>query len=325
MWQGHPMTLLSRQQWVLPRWIPLAVLLVSILSPHVTSAQEYEYSQFERAKNAYERGEYEAAVSRFESLLKSDLKNPALALECRKLAAVSYLFIGDRNAAEKHFTELLILAPTYELDPMLFPIEVVDFFVEVKQKAKARLEALQQARMRKIEEQKAEAAAKRAAELEKLRRNIYVERTTQQRSLLVAFMPFGAGQFQNGHTVKGALFLSGELLLAAATVSTYFLHEGLRDRAKRPVATPAELEKFERLETTYRIVNQASLVALGALTITGIIDALINYQAKTVTWRSVDEKEVPESLRPGKTKGPDLSLAPSLGEHMLGFEITGRF
>jgi hypothetical protein len=137
-------------------------------------------------------------------------------------------------------------------------------------------------------------------------------------------VPFGAGQFQNGHMVKGALFLSGELLLTASAISTYFLHEGIRPRAAEPFESPDDREKIERLEASYRIANQASLVALAALAVTGIIDALYNFKPETIEWRKINEDEVPTDLRPGKAT-PRATLSPSFGEGLIGIGIVGRF
>ncbi len=311
----------ARDVWRIWRLL-IALSVITIGLPD--SARADEYDLFVRAKNAYEAGEYKEAVSRFEELLERGLSNSALALECNKLLAVSYMFTDDRDAAELYFTKLLTISPNYRLDPMLFPIEVVDFFTEIKQKNEERLEALARARAEEDARQKVAEEAHRKAELEKLKRNVYLEREVKQNSLLVALMPFGAGQFQNGHTVKGALFLSGEILLTGATITTYFLHADLRKDAKEPFDSTERREEAERLEAGYRIANQASLVGLSVLAVTGIIDALYNFERETVTWKSVPEREVPSKLRPGGSK-PAASLAPRLGRGMVGLEFIGRF
>ncbi|MCP4602514.1 MAG: hypothetical protein GY847_18690 [Proteobacteria bacterium] len=303
------------------------VVLAAIVALAVTwplLARADEYSQFIRAKNAYDVGEYKEAVSRFHDLLEIGLSSKALALECHKLIAVSYLFVGDQEAAEYHFSELLTISPEYSLDPMMFPIEVIDFFTEVKGKNEDRLKALARVRAQEKKRRKAIEEANKKAEFEKLRRNVYLERTYKENSLLVAMLPFGIGQFQNGHTVKGALFLGGELVLAASTVTTYFLHESLRQEAKEPFKSSYDRDDFDRREVGYRITNQASLVALSVLAVTGIIDSLYNYQSEVVTWKRVQEKDVPANLRPGKSI-PDTSFVPYIGEGIIGIDIIGRF
>ena len=119
-------------------------------------------------------------------------------------------------------------------------------------------------------------------------------------------------------------FLSGEILLTAGAVTTYFLHESLRPQAAEPFSSPEDRREAEKLEAGLRIGNQATLVALGALAVAGIIDSLYNFERETVTWKQVDEDEVPKRLRPGKG-GARATLAPRLGGGSFGFELRGEF
>ncbi len=316
------MVLITRLQTPVLACLAFTVLILAW--PSKTRAEDYAYASFERAKNAYDAGEYKEAASRFDVLLKEGQKNPALLFECHKFIAVSYLFVGDKEKAEHHFNELLNIAPDYSLDPMIFPIEVVDFFLEVKQKNKKQLEALAIARAEEEKIRKKEEEKKQQSEFEKLRRNVYLQRTSQKNSLIVAFIPFGAGQFQNGDKIKGALFLSGELFLTAAAITTYFLHDGLRRDAKTPFESPEKREDAERLEIGYRIANQASFVALGIVAVTGIVEALVRYQPEITVWKRVQEREVPKNLRPGKSK-INASIAPSFSLNTIGLGVTAQF
>jgi len=300
------------------------IAFAAIYWPANAHATDDEYDQFVHAKNAYEAGEYEEAVLRFEEMFEAGLNNPALVLECHKLLAVSHLFVGDNEAAERHFAKLLTISPNYVLDPMMLPIAVIDFFTDVKRKNQEKLDALARARAAEEKRRIALEEARRKAEIERLTRNIYMERASEKNSLLVAFVPFGAGQFQNGHILKGALFLSGELLLTAGAVTTYFLHENLRKQANDPFDSPEERESAEQLEKGYRVVNQASIVGLSVLVVTGVIDALYNFEAETVSWKRVPENQVPRDLRRGRTKS-ETTLLPRIGEGMVGLEVVGRF
>jgi tetratricopeptide (TPR) repeat protein len=297
-------------------------LLVSLALLAPSTALADEFDQFAGGKNAFESGEYEVAVTRFEELLNSEPRNPALILETHKFLAVSYLFIGNQVEAEANFLKLLTLSPEFELDPMVFPIEVVDFFTEIKQKNDERLAEL--ARVRAAEEaarRKAEEEA-RQEELAKLARTYYLERSREENSLLVALMPLGAGQFQNGHTVKGALFLSGELLLGATAMTTYFLHESLRPRSKEPFGSKSDRRSYERLEAGYRITNYASLVALAVVTSLGIIDSLYHFEREKTVWREVEEDDVPDNLELSPRKA---ALLPFASESTIGLCATGYF
>ena len=141
-------------------YLVVAVLVLS--AARATVALGGEFEDFAGAKNAYEGGEYETAVQRFEALLATEPKNKGLLEEIYKLLAVSYLFVGDKERAELNFVELLTMEPGFALDAMVFPIDVVDFFTDVKNRHAAHLAAL--ARARADEE-----AARRKAEEERRR------------------------------------------------------------------------------------------------------------------------------------------------------------
>lgn len=305
-----------------PQAAVAALLAVALLAAAPPAAGD-EFDDFTKARNAYEAGEYAVAVERFTALLAAEPRNPAIVLESQKLLGVSYLFVGDQAAAEAALLKLLALSPDFALDPMLFPIEVIDFFTDVKARNDERLAALSRARAAEEETRRQAEEERRLAEIEKLKRNVYLERDRRQRSWLVALLPLGAGQFQNDEPVKGGLFLGGELLLAATAVTTFALHEDLRSRASEPFESKEDRERYERLEQGLRIANQVSLGALAAVAIAGIVDAAVRFEKETVTWQPVDENEIPEHLRPGQ--GARTRIIPLVGESSLGLGAAGSF
>lgn len=281
-----------------------------------------EYDEFTLAKNAFDAGEYQEAVRRFDALLIKGMQNPSLIIESHKFVAISYLFIGNETAAESHFNKLLTRAPNFTLDPLLYPIEVVDFFTKIKQKNKKQLEVLAKAKAIEEQKRKAQEAARQKAEAEKLRRNIYFEKETKKGSLLVALLPFGAGQFQNKRLVKGTLFLSAELLLGGTAITFYFLHESLREEASKPVADDNRRETLQQRERVFRISNFASLGALLLVAGAGITDALLQFKAESVVWKRVNESDVPDDMRhKPNSKSVSFKITPS----PLGLYLSGKF
>ncbi|MCP4196911.1 MAG: hypothetical protein GY762_07140 [Proteobacteria bacterium] len=290
------------------------------------SAKDSEYQIFEMAMNAFNAGLYEEAATRFNAMLKTETENPALLLECHKFIAVSKLFIGDKESAEHHFLELLTISPEYTLDPMIFPIEIIDFFTEIKAKNKKQLEALALARAREKANLLAEQAARKLAEKEALMRNVYLEKEVKKNSLAVAMIPCGAGQFQNGDKLKGALFLSGELLLAAAAITTYALHESLRSDSKQPYESKEKRKQAESRELGLRIANHASIAALVTLAVGGIVDALVHYRPQVVTWKTLKEKDVPKPVRPGGSQSKHrITPGLDIGTGSVHLSLTGTF
>ena len=80
---------------------------VLLLCMYVPNAYADVFEQYGNAKNAFDAGEYEEAVRRFEELLDTHIQNPALVLETYKLLGISYLFLGKAQPFEA-FTNITI-------------------------------------------------------------------------------------------------------------------------------------------------------------------------------------------------------------------------
>jgi tetratricopeptide (TPR) repeat protein len=303
----------------------LIFIYIVAVRPNIVNAGETdEYDRFAIAKNAFDAGDYQEAVKRFETLLKDGLQNPTLVVETLKLLGVSQLFIGNRKEAEDQFTKLLTKVPDYSLDPLMYPIEVVDFFTEIKQRNQKQLDELAKATALEEAEKKAAEEARKKVEYEKMKRNVYLEQKITTRSLLVAVLPFGAGQFQNRHMIKGWAFFSSELLLSTSATVFYFLHSSLRDRAARAFDDPNEKDMYIAREKAFRLVNHISLITLGVTAVAGIVDSLYYFKKQTVEWKSIEEKDVPLRLRPSPT-GARWSLAVEADNHYFGLGFSRDF
>lgn len=282
-----------------------------------------DYDLFFHAKNAYDAGDYPEAVNRFSAALQS-LSKRELIIDSHKLIAVSYLFLGDRDKAESHFRQLFTLDPDAKLDPVMFSPDIVDFFSETKLKYKEEIDAIKKALLEQERKEKQDQQAQFELRCESLKRNIYFERQLERKSRIVALLPFGAGQFQNGHRIKGWLFLGGEVLLGAAAAVSFLLHEQLRSSAEEPTASVATRDDYANREQIYRITNYISLGAMATVMLTGILDSLYHFRAMTVSWQRIPEDRVPPHLRHKKEK-QDLSFVPSVGITSVGIAVAGRF
>jgi hypothetical protein len=138
-------------------------------------------------------------------------------VQAHRILAVSYLFVKRQDQATLEFRKLLQLIPDYRFDPLLDPPEVVDFFNTVRKgyevelvQLEAKRKAMEQARQRDKEEcEKARAGP------------TVIEKRVGRNSFAVNFIPFGAGQFQNGHRKKAWAFLIGESVLGAVSVGAF--------------------------------------------------------------------------------------------------------
>src|SRR5690606_17697043 len=106
-------------------------------------------------------------------------------------------------------------------DSLTFPPPVVSLFLEVRDEVQQLIaerekeQLLQLRRENELARRRAEQREYRERLLEKLARE---ESVVRQSSRPLATVPFGVGQFQNGHEEVGALFLVSETLLLGTAV-----------------------------------------------------------------------------------------------------------
>jgi tetratricopeptide (TPR) repeat protein len=167
--------------------------------------------ELRRAKNEYAYGNYVTAVESIRDLLyPMRLTSDEQVVEARKYLALSYYLLERYDEVGDEFAKLLHLDPDYELDPFTVAPPVIEMFEQVRQKLKPQLDVIRQLRS----DSRLEEPPKVGVERE-------IERTVTQRSDFMTFMPFGAGQIQNGDLGWGVLFAFTELALLAVNVAAY--------------------------------------------------------------------------------------------------------
>jgi hypothetical protein len=178
-----------------------------------TSSPSAEYA---RGKIAFDRGEYARAIEILRPLLYPEprLQSEGEIVPAHRMLGVAHLFERQNDQAAQEFRKLLQLRPDYRMDPLLDPPLVVDFFNGVLKQQETELAEL--GRMR----EEAEADERRRREAVR-NGSVLVERRFVRNSLAVAFLPFGAGQFQNGQRKKGWIFLGTQAFLAGISVAAF--------------------------------------------------------------------------------------------------------
>ena len=315
--------LFKKNKKIAERYIYILLAGLIVFVPVKIFAQD-AFIEFTNAKNSFDAGQYEQAASRFEKLENKNLNNQALTTEVHKYLAVSYLFLDKKKEAEEQFVLLLNGNPGFDLDPLVFPIDAVDFFTEIKLRYAQKLTKISEAKKQAEIEKLKEKERKKQAEIEKLKTTVYLQKEVKRNSKLVAFMPFGAGQFQNEHTKKGIIFLTVQLTLSASSIVTFALHESLKKDGKEPFYSEKSLKDYEKLEKGYRIANQISLISLGTMMMWGIIDSLYYFNPYTVSWKYVDKSLVPAKYKKIKKDKISLkSIYPYAVNKGIGIAVTG--
>ena len=209
----------------------------------------------EKAQQFYEYGDYPAMVGILAPALAESKFSPSELPVVHRLLGIGYFILQRRAEAQEQFLRLLLLDPTTELDPLYVPPIILDFFAKVRKDNHELLETI-------ARERRGEGEAAKPPDLTPRTKNPYA----------VIFIPFGAGQFQNGEPVKGGLFLASELLTLAGNISGYFVSKGLK--GDDGFYSPSDAKAARAL----RITQYVSLGAFAALWIGGIIDAALNYR-----------------------------------------------
>ena len=191
----------------------------------------------------------------------------------------------------------------------------------------------------RAERRAADAAAKRAAEeraalareaeeqrrqIEQMSRQVTV-RTVERRSFLVNFVPFGAGQFQQGRVAAGTGFAIAEAMLAITSIVAYFAYGSmietrtvtLDNRLGGPTTITETGIPANRTEeaNVWRTLKIGAGLGFYGVWAAGVADAIIHHQDPVVTTRI----ETP----PPPPPPPQARIGPGPG--MLGASLTVRF
>lgn len=263
---------------------------------------------FERGRIAFDRGEYARAIELLRPQLYPDIRfdEESQVVRSHRMLAVAHLFEGQPEKARQEFLRLLELRPDYRFDPLLDPPRIVDFFNEILREQEAQIAALEQRRRKAEDDARREAKAVADARV--------VERQFVRNSTAVALIPFGAGQFQNGHNTKAWAFLTSEAILASVSVAAFttnFLLHGAsytlscQDEAgaTSPLQScdPSQIDRApERLSNALLNVQLVSGGLFFAVAAWGIVDALIYMKPL-----------VPLEPTP-RSAGPTVSLMPMI-------------
>ncbi len=268
-----------------------------------------ELADFEEARAAYDAQEYTRAVELFEALVGVSpprLTDRLLVLESRKYLGASLLFVGAKARAKEQFRLLVLEEPTYLLDPLAFPTEVVQVFEQVKAEVQAELDraaAEERERLANEVRLRREAEQLRRENLARLTEIARIERVQQVNSRWIATVPFGVGQFQNGHNGLGSALAMAEGLAVATSVFTFIFHQQLRDEE----VSPADVGDAQRREELWRTVNITSFAAFAALAVIGIVDAHVRFKPEQTTERT---RPLPADLETWSSSETGGTMAP---------------
>lgn len=249
-----------------------------------------EQSAFAGGKKLYENGQHDQAATYF--ALATDgptpsIKDPDLVSQSRMIRGASNMYLGRIAEADTQFERILRGNAKYQPDTILFPPGVIDRFNGIRDKLdkEAAEKKAGDANTKKIAALEADNArlSSRLVALESYAKNY---ETVVKRSRILASVPFGVGQFQNGDVGLGIFFAATEgMALTAATISWAYHYSLPRD--------PVDATEARSAANAARVVNWISLGAFVALAVGGIAQAHIAFVPET---RETHQKPLPKAL-----------------------------
>lgn len=288
-------------------------------------------------ERGFQYGRYEEVLKRATQRIDRGNLSEQELIELHKYAGLSAFYLKNMQQAERHLVALIELDPDYALDPFVVPPAAMKYLDQLRKARAPQLNSIREQRRLRSERLQREAEerlrAQRDAEdqrrrLEQLSRQVTV-RTVETRSYLVNFLPFGAGQFQQGRNQLGVVFAATEGVLALTSIIAYFAYAAqIRERTTivdgrlGPSGTYTFTEQGipadRRTEATaWRNLKYGAGGAFWLAYVIGVVDALYHHQDQVVSSSSTQVAPPPaasapapllEIARPAATPSPSIFL-----------------
>ncbi|HYO54537.1 hypothetical protein [Archangium sp.] len=313
------------------------LLLLGLLAPAAVFAEEPGDAELTTLRASYEYGRYAEVLERAGNRIDQGRLSDKDLAELHKLAGLSAFHLHRTEESARHFRALLRLEPDFNLDPFAVPPPAVTHLDTLREQMAAELDLVRQERRLRMERERTEAerrerervtSEEQRRRMEVMSRQVTV-REVETRNVLVNFVPFGAGQFQQGRTGLGTLLAASEGALAVTSIIAFFAYDSLIEtrkvtvddiRGPRDVSVryiPTERLTHARVWTGLKWGSAAGFYAVYAA---GVIDALLHHQEQVVKTRIETLPSAPQSP-PAPTQA-SLHLFPTSGGAGAGFTLA---
>jgi hypothetical protein len=296
----------------------LGVLIVVGALLRAAPAHADVQTELEKARAAYQAHAYDEVISHVSPLL--DPKSQEAIDASQKSRARMYLgaaYFSQKRVEEATsiWAKLLVEDSDFQPDPLLFPTDVLNTFIDTKTKVREEINAHKayvarlEAEKRQREELLRQHQIERTHIIEQMAAE---ERVTTVSRRLVATVPFGAGQFQNGQSALGWAFLTSETALAIGTAITVPMYSYARSHAvdESVNGSQARALAYQDRANTILTVNLSLASALGVVMIAGIAQAHIAFVPETHETKIRAIPEVPQSRATPPSQSPSVAIAP---------------
>jgi hypothetical protein len=282
--------------------IAAAIVLASVATASATPAEDYD-----RARQLFLQHDWQSAIPLLGSVLYPQplLGESNKVFEAHVILGACEFETGDKPTAHDEFEKALLLDSERTLSALTFSEGAIELFDETKAEVKRRA-ADEAARTLK-----AEANEKLQAYLKSL---VVVE----HHQFALNFVPFGAGQYQNGDYKKFYALSAAEFATAATSIAIfgYLVNKyGISGTVNPKLDDPHTVRLLQQVE----IGSGAAFFALYAY---GVFDAIRHYKPQTrldsdpsilpPDLRSIDPNAPPPSKPPPKAIKTSFHFGPVL-------------
>jgi hypothetical protein len=304
----------------------LCALLFLVIS-FVSRAQVVADREVEIVKALFDAGKYSEAKARSLSTLATLTLSDTQKIALYQFAGIAAFNLGEVDNAKSSYLELLRINPDFELDPFRFAPPALKLFETVRKSNASELDRVRQliisARERAALERQTKEAAEAKQRIQTAGSEVLV-RTVYRNSLVLNFLPFGVGQFQQGRTGLGVTLAVSEGVLAFVSVLAFWAIEGLFENVVFELpdrVTPdnqpfrLSLRRIPESKKTEVAVWRALKYGAGggffAVWAFGVVDALLHH--------------VPESVVETKQAAPRASLRFGAPSSQMGATLRFDF
>ncbi len=258
------------------------------------------------------------------------------AMMCRGATLVG---MGKTAEAVELFEKIVRSDRSYEPDPAVFPAQVATVFFDARTSAEEKIRKDQEEEARRAKERREQEAAAAAAQVERMKaleKLATQDHVVEVNRRLIALLPFGVGQFQNGKNGLGWFFLSTEALLVAGTLVTggiYLAQYENAQAANQSLNSFVAQQYLDRVDQA-RTVNLLFNGALLATYLAGVIEAEVTF---VPAFSSVRPRPLPKlpgtspdaPAPPGGSPAPRPAVSWSFGASPLftpeGRDVAGAY
>ncbi|HEY4102785.1 MAG TPA: hypothetical protein VGM44_02805 [Polyangiaceae bacterium] len=286
-----------------------------------TAPQLNDSAELARVVGMYEAGKYVQCADSLRSLLSESsarpLRDPDVVESARIYHAACLIGSGQPELADEPLRAAIRQNPQMKPpDSLVFPPQVIDHFLRVRETMFDVIKKAEDERVRHAQElakQQAERTRRERIRVAGLERLGEQDTVVRPHSRVVALVPFGVGQFQNGNESLGFFFLTSEILLAASTFTTLGVETHLVSDANNLKATGHEPAPSINgtLGDWYTALRVSSYAWIG-VSVIGVLEAELSFVPEQ---RKIKKRPLPLELRPLAEAQPGGAV----------FGVSGKF